>query len=289
LVLSPDNVSANNLDQPFVGFANAGPEDPSAYPPTVLIQHPTTPGFDGTILANTVLGPGGLVFQGATPQDRAPVTPPPNVPDHSIVAQEMLAKMANNVTTRSNTFAVYLTVGFFEVMDDTVRPVRLGAEIRTRNGLPIRHKMFAVVDRTNLAIETGAELVQSDKTQFFVTSEDGVPAANLNQTVTLNIVGGMSSPMIYDGKTITLPATFRMYADFGTKQEILEGCSIDANGRLVVPHNPTAVPPQNAFRTSHAAGFTLSYLAPGNPGPQTIDNIKDPRWTGVIPYSVIIQ
>ena len=118
-------------DHPVLGFANPGPDDPNNPPPTGTF--PTKPGIAGTVLAGDYSN-----------NTRA---------SHRYLADEMLTKIANHVTTRSNTFAVYLTVGFFEVVDDTVRPVKMGAEIRTRNGLPIRHKMFAVVDRTQLATE----------------------------------------------------------------------------------------------------------------------------------------
>jgi hypothetical protein len=286
----PQVVSNNGTDAPFMSFANPGPLQPGQQLPPG--EFPTRSGFAGTFLAGD--------FQGAAS------------PQSPYISQEMLRKIANTMTTRSNVFAVYLTVGFFEVMDDTVRPVRLGAEIRARNGLPIRHRMFAIVDRTNIGLVTpvtgslptvgleqgGTERsVLSDpnspqvtKTQFFVTSVDGVPTEQIGQPVTLNIVGGMANPMVYDGNTITLPVvgplptnpqpSFTMYADVGTQQETLQGCTINSNGQLVVP---------NGFQRSHAPGFSLSYLRPGNPGPQGSINYFDPRYSQVIPYRVIIQ
>jgi hypothetical protein len=64
--------------------------------------------------------------------------------DHPAERIRLLSKISNNLTTRSNVFAVWITVGFFEVDAQG----RLGAEVGKADGRQVRHRMFAIVDRS---------------------------------------------------------------------------------------------------------------------------------------------
>jgi hypothetical protein len=139
-------------DRPFLSLANAftAPNDP---------QYPAGTGIEDTLLRSygDPNDPARRLFQ-------VPFTNVPghaNVPgqEHPYLRDQLLIKLFNNVTTRSNVFAVWVTVGFFEVTDETARPVKLGAEIGRSEGQTVRHRMFAIVDRSTLRSNPGPEAV----------------------------------------------------------------------------------------------------------------------------------
>jgi hypothetical protein len=55
-----------------------------------------------------------------------------------------VVRLSNLVTPRSNVFAIWMTVGFFELDERD----RLGAEYGLDNGSAIRHKAFQIIDRS---------------------------------------------------------------------------------------------------------------------------------------------
>src|SRR5262249_42855912 len=68
--------------------------------------------------------------------------------DHPYLRSALLTAIGDRISVRSNVFGVWLTVGFFEVVDETSSPARLGAEVGQAAGRHVRHRFFAIVDRT---------------------------------------------------------------------------------------------------------------------------------------------
>ncbi|MBL8821144.1 MAG: hypothetical protein JNJ77_01055 [Planctomycetia bacterium] len=66
---------------------------------------------------------------------------------HPARRYELLSKLWNNSTVRSNTFSVWITIGFFEY-DEANNSI--GAELGQLQGKYVRHRFFAVVDRSSI-------------------------------------------------------------------------------------------------------------------------------------------
>jgi hypothetical protein len=136
---TPDLAGGGGLgprDRPFRSLA-------TGYTATGDTQYPRGSGLEDTLLRSAEGGEQRL-FQ-----------PTGSADDHPYLRDRLFIKVFNNVTTRSNVFAVWLTVGFFEVTDETTRPVRLGAEIGRAENRHVRHRMFAIVDRSVLNYHPG--------------------------------------------------------------------------------------------------------------------------------------
>lgn len=118
----------SGADRPFRSFA-------AAYVPAGNNdrQYPYGSGIQDTLLRDNVF------------QLPATVT-------HPYQKWELLQKIANNVTTTSNVFALWVTVGFFEVVDDSVQPPKLGDELGRSENRNRRHRFFAIIDRSELAL-----------------------------------------------------------------------------------------------------------------------------------------
>ncbi len=185
---------------------------------------------------------------------------------HPYQYDELLTKILNNITTRSNVFAVWITVGFFPVVQDTdaagnpVRPIKLGAEIGLSTNTNIRHRLFAIVDRSSLAID-----------QQVTTLSAAVNASPDPQNLPVAATSGTTS-------------NTKINWSIGAGTVLLVGSGSSKEGVLVTNNGGTL---QAIFQLPHKSGDPVTI--PGNPGPQTGFNVHDPTYKDVVPYFAIMQ
>jgi hypothetical protein len=327
---TPLQALSPQLDRPFAGMASGHiPYNDPFYPNGTTTFFPNATGIGDTFLrpntlAQALFSAAGdptnqghpelpRLFENPRAVGAAPSYIPDNVLGHPYLRFEPLNKVYNNLTTRSNVFGVWCTVGYFEVLDDTVRPVRLGAEIGKSAGTNVRHRFFSVIDRTEVVI--AKNLINS-------ASGAGGAAINVNnsllgpgqQWVELEMSPGpapgtpvatctnATGPII--GVPLTNPNPGRqpiawniglgsvLVIDRGTANEewvqvtAVSQTNPNPGGNPAASSN-SAVWVQANFIRPHNPGFGVTQ--PGNPGPQPPLDVRDYQHAPVIPVSVTIN
>jgi hypothetical protein len=289
---TPGNPAGSGIpgpnDQPFwslaTGFSTGldamGNSDP-LNPTAILTPATATPrGINNTLLRFQTSPP----LAAAPPANTLTLDPfvgaalPAPLPNHPYLRNQLLTKIYNTLTTRSNVFAVYLTVGFFEVAKDAAGnyvgdapgmfPVQLGAEIGRAEGRQIRHRMLAIVDRTNL--------------QAFSTSTNTaitVPSTFGNQQfLQTNVTLGAIVPTNSNPAPSLQPGMVLVFDPNTDNEETVVVQAVPMPGQITA-----------TFQRSHplAPGQPTPVICRGNPGPWTrYDPRQDPL---VVPYFAIID
>ena len=305
---SPNPFSAQ--DRPFYGMAAAvSPQTPPNS--SVMDQHrtivhaPQAPGqrglWDGSIISGEDYFPSPSANAGA------------------VQKFELLSKVFNQFTTRSNCFTVYATIGYFEVRNpgpynETNRPI-LGKELGLDEGQVTRHKFFSVIDRTNLSIETPAapnQPIRQGAPPVYFSYQPNVPlptAANgytvvpdplptgLPTDIRIPITGRDANGRLmghYDGTSWTIQNGV-------SRLEIGIGQNVESNLPItVLPPDPmdpatstTTAVSRVTLTRAHDRGAQMRLMnpdpnqmpsVPGNPGPQPGFNYKSQRYAPVVKY-----
>jgi hypothetical protein len=208
------------------------------------------------------------------------------------VRQELLSKIIGNTTSRSNCFAVWLTVGFFEVVSEQGNPTTaapkyiLGKEMQPR----IRRRMFSLVDRTMLEAWR-VELVANsgvipttgaDPQSGLLPSPVPVPLSNLVYTGTAG-QSSLANGMVFQSLTgknypVTLGSVLTL--DPGSPYEETAEVVDLGMGNLGL-----------LLRRPHGVSGPVIVCSRGNPGPVPRENIDldDLKNFGLIPYFQVLE
>ncbi|MBX9678460.1 MAG: hypothetical protein K2X38_06825 [Gemmataceae bacterium] len=181
---------------------------------------------------------------------------------HRYQQMELLRKIHNNVTTTSNCFAVWVTVGFFEVTDDNVKPAKLGEEISRRENRHIRHRFFAIVDRSEIVAFQNAPLTLLSGTAPGVCEVSLGAGQHLASQKTVNI-----------GTDVVLEPGMVLEVGTGPNMEVVRIIQVTGANKLTANF---AAPP---------VGKTVTLR--GNPGPQTRYDVR--RDSQVVPHYTVID
>jgi hypothetical protein len=261
---TPGGAPDTTKDRPFWGLAPglAAPGDP---------QYPVANGLDLTLFradpAPPAASPAGKRLFEPNPTEYNNDTAGQSLSGHPYARFELLNKIFNNVTTRSNVFAVYTTVGYFDYTGG-----KLGAEIGATEGRAVRHRSFTIVDRSALTVTTNQAATPQLVRPFFLESSAAVTKGS--SQMTLPAISG-----VYDGTPWSIVAGATLFVDFGSSQETMTVSSVAGN----------TVTFTTAFANAHPAGAAVANAQLGNPGPQPRFDPRNPAYGPVVRYFSIIR
>lgn len=283
----------NNLptgDRPFVAFGLGTilPVPAGGIPIT-----PTARAYGGYVSLNDTL----LKINPATQLPWLTIPPPRAL--HPYQSLEALRKIFNNVTTVSHTFAVWVTVGYFEVESEIPTAVpgvnftRLGREYFREIPGDTRYQFFAIIDRSMIAIDpvsyvafrngTG-QLSHAQQPPLFTPLMANAPAGSNTLTIYAPAGNGWS-----EGQNVSVAPGQVLVIGIGGALEVVQVQNVgapQADGSLTLTITalwPVAGP---ALSRNHYAGDCVANVVSGNPGPQPNFDPNLPRYKSVVPFWV---
>lgn len=235
----PSQNKPGSNDKPFWGFGvggSSGGDDLSS----------GSRGLENSIL-RLVNGGNAGVFD--LPDDDS--NTPPNKRT-SYQKKELVSKIANNITTKSNIFAVWLTTGFFEVTDDSTMPPKLGAEVGIADGTNIRHRMFALIDRTEMvAFRTNL----TDTNLQDVSGGTPLPLVPANISAGMTVAGWNKAGAMLNGQPWSYKENMVLTFEPNTTNE----------ETIILKKNVSSGLLEARFSKNHSWGCSI--VNRGNPGP----------------------
>jgi hypothetical protein len=253
-------------DRPFRGYA-------VAYAPANDPQYPQGSGIQDTLFAaDTSAGapPGKRLFE---------FNAPAYLNGNPYMISEIMNKMFHRLTTRSNVFALWLTVGFFEVLDDSnpATPPKLGSELGRSENRHVRHRMFAILDRTSLTINP-ANMQLPGPTPFFMDVLSPVQTAG-QATITLPAISGT-----YEDMPFSIKVGDQLVIDVGSNQETITVTAVNAAAQSITA---------NFAKTHQGVGVPITNVGGttwlGNPGPQQSFDPRNPSYQSIVRYFSIVH
>jgi hypothetical protein len=229
----------------------------------------------------------------------------PNAGPHPYQQSEALRKIMNNTTTVSHTFAVWVTVGYFDYNAPTpgATPV-LGAEYYSVVPGDLRRKYFSVVDRSMVGLDPSSVLtatptvppVQSQNLPFFTTVDGTSVNAAGSTTIVITTSGTGNGVVNSNGVAVNIMSQTptggsSIAIGTGATQEIVLVTKVSQ----YPPPNPMPPSPpattgvtlltlSAALKYPHWPGESVSNVIPGNPGPQSSFNYLQTPYSYVVPF-----
>lgn len=228
---------------------------------------------------------------------------------HPYQQAEALRKILNNTTTVSHTFAVWITVGYFEVESETLptgwptglpAPVVLGKEYYLNAPGDTRRKFFALVDRSNIGYTpaealtppaAGTPYTQVDHPFFTTVGENSIGGTTATIKVSTAGASAPNTATVYsDGVPVTItvsPAVgSTLVIGTGANRDIVTVTGVGTEDATTKLTPVTVAPIVAGTIKAHYAGECVANIVPGNPGVPTDFDPTATKYKAVVPVWV---